>query len=174
MRQLNMSVLLNDFELPIFIYRPDVLDYQAFTVLSQESPLEVISNLQSMVLTATVQLSYDEGFPTLDKVPFWLQMPFEPEESFRAFALYLGQPGTRMLSSLISFQQEDVNDWFHEYSWALRAKSYDMYKIVHHQQQRIQRMLQVEDNHYDMADTLLRRVYNRLSLVDWNDEELDI
>lgn len=172
MEQLNKTIILNDLDLPQFIYRSDILDPNFFAVLGEGATQEDGEVAQSMLDASIVVLGYDEGYPTANNQPFWNRLPWESEVCYRAFGLYLDQAGARSISAIIGFPIEDLDAWFHEYNWLMRARSYDMYKIVHHQKQRIGRQIDVETLHYTIASRLISNIESALGRVNW--QEIDI
>lgn len=116
------------------------------------------------VRSAYYPLSYHEGFPTYDGVPFWVQLPFEPPEAYKCFELYLRQSrsGARQIYILqddSSFPQQISNGDLHSfnemYFWAPRARSYDMFNAAHRRKERERRAIETEDDHYILANRLM-------------------
>lgn len=198
--QLTPTIPLNQFDMPEFIYRADLLDHtyiqetllKAHGVdtqrnLANPSPEEVapttispadkesadkstgtIANLgeiQEQLHAAMVSLDYYQGFPTIEGVPLWRRMDFEPENAHDAFIAYLEQSGTRQLHELIAYDRKDLQEWFHTYYWGFRCKSFDMFAVASAQRTRIQRMLRAEDSHYVQAERILAQLKGRFDNI---------
>lgn len=185
--QLTTSIPLNEYKLPLFIYRPDMLDH-TFVAKSlaaggqSTTPTSVgpaqragdgLEELDAHLNAAVVPLTYNEGYPvTPAGIPFWSKLEFEPQSAYDAFIEYLELGGARQISSLQAFDLDEVREFFHMFYWTFRVKAFDLYKVAHHQQQKLQRMLSTEDNHYIMAQQLVNRVYNYLQTTDLNEETI--
>lgn len=168
MEELNKTILFNsNIDLPDFVYRPDLLDPQFFSVLAGEPTAEAAFAAQSMLDASIVQLDYNEGYPTLNNSPFWKRLPFETEDAHRAFGMYLMQPGARSIGDIVAFPAEQLRDWFHEYVWLHRARAFDMFKVVDHQKRRIARMMDLEDVHFGLADRLLAQANLHMTSADF-------
>jgi len=180
-RRLDMQALSdelpkNSYGLPLGLYRIDLLP---------EDPTD--EDLEN----AFVPIEYSEGFPTLpDGRPVWSQLPFEPQEAFRAFQAYLQQPqstdtGVRTLSTLpldapeavqglmqgefdpISIIPSVLQPLYHNYYWGHRAKAHDLFQRASVEKQRELRAVNMIDDHYLKS----KRLMDRLSV--YMDEEED-
>lgn len=116
------------------------------------------------IRAAYVPLCYTEGFPTLEGVPFWIQLTFEGPEAYRCFDMYLrqGTKGARQIYTLMDnndFPEGITNQDLHEfadlYFWSARAKSYDMFNAAHRRKERERRAISTEDEHYLLANRLM-------------------
>lgn len=194
--QLTNDISLNEYNLPIYIYRPDMLDFQYIThgiaaYLGWKDPssgppgttttsfspakhaVDEIEGIQSSIDAALVVLDYTEGFPTLPSGNmFWEKLDFEPQESYAMFLAYLEMGGVRKISGLISYPLEEVKLNFHLYYWGYRVKAYELYRAVHHQKVRIQRALMAEDDHYIIAGKMLQKVSVFLESLVLSEENL--
>lgn len=147
---LTKNLPVNEFNLPIYLYRPDLID---ITVAQTSSIDEDYAPLTEMLRNAEVPLDYSEGFPAIESgTPIWGRLPFEEDIAFNAFLQYLDQPGTRMISLLDSYPPEDIRSWPALNYWQTRALAYDMYKVVHHHRLREHRILKLNDRHYIEAE----------------------
>ncbi|TXH42032.1 MAG: hypothetical protein E6Q97_36445 [Desulfurellales bacterium] len=164
-KELSAHIPLNEYDLPRYIYRADLLDFQLVVSRAPES------QIQEMLETATIYLEYFQGFPTFkDGNPVWAQMGHEPQESFEAFMYYLEMEGARSLNLMTAFPLSKLNDWYYCYFWAARAKAHDMYRIAHHSRLREQRIFKTENSHYLEAERLfgqLSKLLNTLSPDRW-------
>lgn len=171
--QLIPTIALNEFDLPNYYYRADLLDHdhireQLLSLQANNSSSAVNDNLerqakirelQSMLDAASVQLIYDEGFPTIPSgTPYWSRLDAEPSLAFEAFFSYLEMGGARQLHLLSAHPIGDLKAWFHIYGWTHRVKAFDLFKIANAQKIRLQRMLSTEDDHYFMAERILKQV----------------
>lgn len=114
---------------------------------------------------AFVPLCYDEGYPTLDGVPFWSQLPFEPTEAFAVFDAYLrqGRTGMRTLKEVMEdgmvknmgISLKQVEELFYTYYWTGRAKAFDVYQLASYRRQKELRALSVEGEHFLFAERLM-------------------
>jgi hypothetical protein len=183
--QLTPSIPLNEYDLPVFVYRPDMLDYrmiaetlgnasvQAPTTAGYSGSALTAADVQAMLEAAIVPLSYDEGFPVLPSgVPFWNQLEYEHKEAYDAFVQYLEIGGARQLSQLVAYNLDELKEYFHLNYWAVRVKAFDLYRVAHHQKVKLQRMLSTEDSHYKIAEKLIARVTTALEDMDFSSEEL--
>lgn len=184
--QLTPSIPLNEYNLPNFYYRADMLDHSdiastlinardSFSTATPGATAPTISGspetlsaghegkslgqLQETLDAAIVPLEYHEGFPALpDGKPFWNRLDCEPLEAYDAFVFYLEAGSTRKRSDLMGYPLDDVNEWFHVYYWQYRAKAFELFKVVDHNKRRIERLIRTEDDHYVMAEKLFRTI----------------
>lgn len=200
-RQLAQKIPRNEFDMPVFIYRPDLLDVDrivrgiaAFYSQAHNSgtthgptpttitgPIEHgpqnpgMEDIQAELNAARYMLDYSQGFPTApDGTPFWRKLSFETIDAYNAFVDYLDIGGARKLSDLIAYPQSLVHEWFHIHYWAERVRAFDQYRIVNHQKMQIQRMLQTEDSHYHMSKRYLDKLAVFLDKAEFNDDNLSL
>ena len=139
-----------------------------------KDPLALLGFDPSQIDVAWQPLDYSEGFPTIyDGRPFWTRLDYEPEVAYTAFESYLRQPkeqGARQLylladglqarKDLLAHQKPDqgnLQQWFHVYYWASRAKAYDLFSEALRQRQRDERAISTMDYHYFQAEQLLEK-----------------
>jgi hypothetical protein len=171
MEQLNSSLQLNEWDLPDYIYRADLLDHTLVAdgmkrhldptttaILSPtEGRSEGIQEIVAHINAARVELVYHEGFPALENgMPFWQQLPFETVEAYTAFTFYLEQGGARKMTDLIAWDLGEVKNWFHTYFWNFRVKAFDLYRSAHATRTKLTRMLSTEDDHFKLAAKLMQ------------------
>ena len=168
-RQINSQLVLNEFGIPDFIYRSDIIP----ATLYDMSPVDRNQVLES----AVIPISWDFGYPAatytdggaLNNVsPIWEQLPGEPAEAFNAFMQYLelpqnsdGNNPVRMLPLLaqaLSLSYNQLKDYSHIYYWTVRFRAYDLFLIACHQKQKEQRIMSIEGRHYSMADKYLKKL----------------
>lgn len=163
LEQLNATIPLNDYNLPTFIYRADLLHQDDFKCLVDGDAAEH-RLLTDKVNTAMVPLDYHQGYPTLPSaLPLWHRLDFEPIEANQAFIAYLELGATRQLHEMNGYDLDVVREFFHLYYWHWRVQSFDLYKVAAHTRKKLHRMLQVEDDHYTMAETYLQKVKDALN-----------
>lgn len=156
MQELNGILPLNEFNLPRYVYRADLLDYRYLLLLSRQADGKAI---QDTLANAIQTLDYTQGFPTYPNgMPFWSRAEYESKEAFDAFLQYLEQPGARTFHGMGSTAPEILLGYFHIYMWAHRARAYDMFQQAHHQRQRMVRIMRTEDNHYLEAEKMVSAI----------------
>jgi hypothetical protein len=160
--------------LPVGYYRTDLLP---------TAPTNAQEEVQSLK-NAYADLSFEHGYPTLfDSRPFWHKLDFEPGFAYGAFQIYLEliNVGPREISSLsenaellaIASQSHGlpqgelipkaqlgrlINECSILYYWRSRAKAHDIYKEAANRHIRLRRQTSTEDNHFTIADNLLKKL----------------
>ena len=190
--QLSRGLPLTEVELPEYIFRADMLDFGIISrVVAQfrnvssiagattasiapaQAPVEGIEDVNSMLDAAMLALDYSEGYPKLASgMPFWNQLDFESSEAYQAFINYIELGGARQLSSLISYDLNDLQEWFHLHYWSYRVKAYDMFRVVNHHKMKLQRMLLVEDDHYEKARRIMKKLDDYVATMEIDDENM--
>lgn len=159
-RELNRTLPLNEYNLPIYVYRPDLLDPK---LLTQSDRSAAKSMLADMLTNSITYLSYDHGFPTIiEDRPFWGQMPWESRDAFAGFLQYLDIPGARSLHKIPNITPDLLVEWFHQNCWSHRATAYDAFRVAHHARLREQRLMGVQDSQFRMTENLLAKVNKAL------------
>lgn len=160
-KQLNGTLTTNDFGVPDYLYRADLIPSDLF---------ELPRHLRNEILeSAIIPITWDHGYPsTPDHTPIWEQLPAEPREAYDAFIQYLELPQSsesnnpiRMLplmAQALGVTIQELSDYSHLYYWKVRFRAYDLFLIACHQKQREQRAMTIEGRHYTMADKYLRQV----------------
>jgi len=161
---------LNGFGLPEGFYRPDTL----MNLLSIEADSD--GNINPDILTdparlqsAYVRLNYTEGFPALPSGrPFWAQLDFESSEAFASFEIYTAQKVRQvyfmpeickvLAPDLKHLQPQDFLEYFHTNYWHYRSRSYDLFDEAVRRKERHRRAINVQDEHFRIADKLLRQI----------------
>ena len=185
--QLTANIPLNEYNLPIYVYRPDMLDYGQIVRTLQSTPTTTgparsavaeaylpaakmdVLELEAHIDAAMLHLGYAEGFPTMPTgTPFWQQLDFEPRECYDMFIAYLELGGARQLSSMIGYPLELLQECFNLYYWSYRVKAFDLYRVAHHQKKKLQRMLKTEEDHFEVAERMLGklRTYLDAAIID--------
>lgn len=178
LRELTLRLPINDFGLPRWIYRGDLLDINIFTDRGYaEGSLALAAQyveMQNYLDVALIHLDYSQGFPVLpDGQPLWARLTNEPLERFQAFTDYTTQPGTRALHKLTTLPPpskplETLIAWFHEDYWTIRAKCYDLSHAVFQAKIREQRILGCEDKHYLIAERLVAKLTILEESIEWD------
>ena len=173
-KALTQRLPLNEYNLPRFIYRSDLLDWRLFyndpTVSnnSAESTASRLHDMEEALQAATIRLSYDQGFPALPNgVALWARLSYEPEEHYAAFTEYCTMAGARNLAKLLQAPLDTILHWYNEDYWAIRVKCYDMMSVIHAAKVREQRILACVDNHYLRAERVLKKLDDISSEVAW-------
>lgn len=177
--QLLKTIPLNECGLPLYLYRPDLLDYTQFQSLPSQ---ETVSDLQESLLSAMVHISYAQGFPSLSNgEPLWAQFDWESIENYIQFTEYLEQEGIRSLHTLreasthmsvLTTSTSEFYEVFTLYSWAFRARAFDLYQTAHKQRKRIERVMNTEDSHFELAEKMMKKVSQRIS--EFTDDDWEI
>jgi hypothetical protein len=155
-RELTKQIPLNEFGLPTYYYRPDLLDYLMLVGSMERAEATFVDE---MLQSAVVQVFYTQGFPTIGHyTPIWAQLDFETKEAHQAFLQYCDQAGVRQLSTMVSISQEQCEEWYHLNYWASRAKSLDLFKATHHARLREDRIMKLEDNHFIEGEKIFRKL----------------
>ncbi len=128
-----------------------------------------LAQYEKDVKVAYAPLDYAEGYPTLNGLPFWYQMPFEPADAFFCFQIYLrqGNKGARQVFMILEDAEmqklpaearptpQELEETFHTYYWGQRAKAHDMFYAAHRRKELERRALDLNDAHYARASKLL-------------------
>lgn len=164
-RDIANKIPRNDYGLPIFLYRPDLIA-EDLPYLSPEDQSDVLA-------TATVDIHYLEGFPTFsNSTSLWSQMEYEPPAAFRAFQAYLLQGETQGIRRLEMLAQDPAVQGvmpngmdtsllmeFHSYFfWGARCKAHDLFQQAAAQKMRERRVLNIQDQHFLDAEAMLKKV----------------
>lgn len=169
LEQLNALIPQNDYGLPIFIYRADLLHPQDFLCLSDTSDQEGFRLLQDRVNASMVTISYHQGFPVLPNgQPFWQCLDYEPQEAHQAFLAYLELGAARQLHALESWKMDVLLDFYHVYYWGPRIQAFELYRVAQHQRIKLHRVLTVENDQYEKATQLIQKLMSALT-----DEKLE-
>lgn len=171
-RELNRALPLNEYNLPLYIYRPDLLDPQALLQMDRPSAKQ---QLADMLANSIVHLSYDLGYPTIGKgdTPFWGQLLWESKQAFETFLAYLELDGVRGLHNIENVLPELASEWYHQNCWKLRAQAFDAFRVAHHSRMREQRIFSVQNDHYLKGQKLFQKVFNHLEKLPLDELEFD-
>ena len=155
-RELTKQIPVNEYGLPTYYYRPDLLDW---TILCSSMERGDATFVDEMLQSAILPIWYTEGYPTIHKnTPVWGQMEWESKEAHQVFLQYADQAGIRTLHSIISTAPDLVDEYFHLNYWASRASSLDMFKAAHHARLREHRIMRLEDDHFIAGEKIFQRI----------------
>lgn len=155
-RELTRQIPLNEFGLPQYYYRPDLLDKDMLIDMMER---QQASNVDHLLQAAIFQISYGQGFPTqLDGNPIWGQLPWESKDAYDAFTLYLEQEGIRNLAGISAIALDVLTTWFDTNYWASRAKAYDVFRAAHHARIRENRIMNLENSHWIEGEKIFGRL----------------
>lgn len=185
MAALTLGLPLNEYQMPKFIYRPDLLDPSLFCGNPADSDNQEsrYREMQDCLTAAIIHLNYSEGYAAFeDGRPIWDQMhPFEDGASYSTFLQYIQLPGARQLSLLPSHSTTYYDSspemrgalLLHTNYWGLRAKAHDIFAVVHAQRMREQRILKTEDKHFLKAESLFNKLMTFEESLDWEEISKD-
>ena len=163
--QLSKDLPTNNFGLPIFFYRSDLL------------PLHAPHLTQSDINGAATGLFYTEGYPTLNTgKSFWNQLPHESFEAFKLFENYLDQDeeyGIRQIDLLAAakgLELSNIQDLYKEYYWSYRSRAFDIFQAAAEQKRRERVIQKMENKHYDKSGALLTKLWERFEDAQWIEE----
>lgn len=153
-RQLSRGIPSNDFGLPVYYYRTDLLDMVSLQTLGRTT--------QDELDVAVEPLQYNDGYPTFaNGAPFWAQMPHEPRPNFILFQRYLELSeleGIRLLDTLAHQEHMELAtllDYSLEYLWSARARAYDLFIVAAEAKRREALTRKTEKGHFNAAEKLL-------------------
>lgn len=183
-KSVTLQAPTNDYGLPLYIYRPDLIQTNIDALPAAEKA--------QVLEAASVDVVYDEGFPAfLDGAAFWSRMDFEPDDAYYAFSIYLemgDRKGARRLEDLYyelanSASSENqthfsqaalldgnarrrIKESFVFYNWGIRCKAYDLFKVAAHHKLRERRIVSTTDRHFLQAEKLMGKVETYFEKVD--------
>lgn len=162
LQQLSETVQVNDFGLPLYYVRSDLLDWSQIDAMGRITYEELE--------TAVEFLDYSLGYPTLKKgSPFWSTLPHEPHQAFLLFKSFLSldeSEGIRLLDSVAQHENmplETIQEMSKEYLWSSRARAYDLFIVAAEAKRREARTRKAEDSHFTTAGTILDTIVTRLN-----------
>ena len=149
LKDLLETIPTNDYGLPEYLYRADLLDMDE-SATTQDN--------------AIMMLDYSQGFASLPNGDsLWLQLPYEDPIAYSAFKAYLEMPRSadpnlsapvrqlNILKPLTGKSSTELLSWSYMFYWPQRARSYDLFLIASHTKAKEHRMAHVEDSHYNRA-----------------------
>jgi hypothetical protein len=164
-KELNKNIPSNDYGLPDFIYRIDLLPSSTiWEALEPRSRMQYAEN-------AVMELDYSQGFamtPTGDV--FWSQLVYEGRPEFEAFLHFLNMPRTptsddfkpsapvrqlNLLKPVTGRNASDLLSLSYQYYWPQRAQAFDLYTVASHIKTKELRAEGVENQAYNRASKFI-------------------
>jgi len=152
----------NEYGLPIFFYRSDIL---ASSNILQQGFIP-----DEDATAAIVPIAYEDGYPTMPNgTPWWYQMDHEPLPAYTLFKCFLEQAeqeGIRILANLAAQQNvpaEVMSQTSMEFYWTARARAYDLFIVAAEAKRREHRIRKTENYHFEQADKLLKPILDRFN-----------
>lgn len=157
---LSRMIPKNEFGLPIYYIRSDLLDLPSLLLYGSISRDEVDA--------ASELINYADGYPTLNSgVPFWGRMTHEPDLNFRLFQRFLALnelEGIRLVDTLARLENIElprILEYHKEFYWTARARAYDLFIVAAEAKKREALTRKAENNHYNTAGTILEKILAR-------------
>lgn len=184
MRRINEEIPLNDYGLPEYIYRADMIPLD----LSDLDTAERNGFMEQSI----IELDYSQGFPTLPSgEPIWGQLPFEPADAHRAFTFYLDMPRIKStkdgeVNAANAVRQvhaikdqcgkttQELLSLAHMFYWQQRALAYDLFITASHNKRREYMLQDVENEHLATAATFIKYAQDFLEQVFGDPEKYDL
>jgi hypothetical protein len=173
---LQNNIPRNEYNLPRYLYRTDLLDPGIFHLTEQEQ--QEIDNgendkyqiMQASLDAAVLELTYQEGFPAFRATgaAIWSKLDFESPEDHDLFESYRSLPGARQLELLPAQHKKRTIVLFHTNYWAVRTLASDAFASVHMRRMREQRILKTDDAHFLMSERLITKLKDVESGVNWD------
>ena len=135
-----------------------------FLSLSQESQASHIEAAQIPLSILEGYLSFappSTGHPT----PIWSQLPHEPDSYFQAFRIHLMSPHRNLgaIQPPPGFTPFTLREAYTLYYWRERARAYDIMKPIAAARLRDQRILVMEDTHFQLGHQLLQTLTQEMT-----------
>jgi hypothetical protein len=167
-RHLSRTIPTNDYGLPLFYLRGDLIDW---TRIESYGHID-----QGDVEAAAEALNYDHGYPTQQSgSPFWVQLAHEPHPDYILFKAYIDLAeveGIRILDTLAAQEQvplERLQELSLCYYWNTRARAYDLFIVAATAKKREARIRRTEDEHFTIAggflDSIVKRINDEPDLI---------
>lgn len=189
-REISTKIPINEFGLPEFLYRADLIPADFF-----ELPFD---NQTTVLRNAVIPLNMDEGFPSFEhRKPIWERMDHESATHFMWFEQYRNQPyehallaektnknghhasglgDIRRLDSLKLPQMNgsttqsggsaggigEISELFVYYFWPHRCLAYDYFRIIEQEKQRERQILSTTNTHFLKASQLFDKLYDAI------------
>lgn len=148
----------NEFGLPAFFYRSDLLPY------------DLGHFEQSDAEAAIVDLDYSDGLPTYNGGHlFWEKLPHESQTDFLAFQRYvemadtIGIRTTHILAKEQGLELGHIEALATLFFWRPRARAYDLFYIAANRKLRERRSRTLEDQHFLMAENILNTIKDEIN-----------
>lgn len=130
---------------------------------------------ESVVEEAKTAIDFEDGFPTVEGVPFWERLEGEPMPYYKLFKEYremkfVGEANSRgyisrsiaKLSESSSIPGKHLNALSHIYHWQLRVKAFDKYKEMQCALDKQRNIEMLENKHAKVSNELLDQAVDYL------------
>jgi hypothetical protein len=161
-RHLSNTIPSNDYGLPLFYIRSDLIDWTHIDAYGHVS--------YDQVEAASELLQYHDGYPTVSSgSPFWSQLKHEPQKEHLLFKAFLDldeNDGIRLIDNLAANENlplQTIREMSLEYYWSARARSYDLFVVAAEAKRREVRTRKTEDSHFTVAGGILQAVVDRVN-----------
>lgn len=141
-------------------------------LLEVDEPDDLADNV---IEEARTPISFEDGFPTVEGIPFWERLEGEAMPYYKLFKEYREmkyialEDGTKSLSRSIAKLSEStgmtgrqLNALSRIYHWQIRVKAYDIYKATERCLAKQQAITLMEDKHAKISNQLLDQAVNYL------------
>lgn len=166
---INKHVPQNEYHMPLFIYRPDFLIFDVIKGLMLDQNITNrwrAEQLEGILTNSIMHLKYAEGFPTDDNGrPIWERWEFETPDDHKMFMSYLEMGGSRAIHKMVAWPIEQVLETSRVNYWGLRVEAFDIYRVAHHERIKLHRALDVEDSHFNVAQSTIAKLSDYLKSI---------
>lgn len=168
-RHLSNQIPSNEYGLPLFYLRSDMLDW---------TQIEAYGHVSQDQLEASAEvLTYDDGYPCISSgSPFWAQLKHESHADhllFKSFLDLAQTEGIRLLDTLATVESvplDRIRELALEYYWSARARAYDLFVVAAEAKRREHRIRKTENEHFTVAggilDTIIKRINDNPKLIE--------
>lgn len=164
-----VSIVNNSDGIPRFYIDPTVIMPHLMDV---EQPDDLSD---SVIEEARTLISFEDGFPTVEGIPFWERLEGEAMPYYKLFKEYRemkylaevnkGGSLTRSIAKLAEstgMTGRQLNALSRIYHWQVRVKAYDSYKATERQLAKQQDITLMEEKHAKISNQLLDQAVNYL------------
>lgn len=170
-RLLTQNLPINNYHLPEFIYRADMIPENIMggsaSGISPEDRRIILEG-------AELPITFYHGYPAINETqPLWERLNYEPSEAYDSYLLYLELPEKSQhanpirllphIAALTGHHISIVTEWCHIYYWHFRARAYDLFLAAAHRKQREQRIMSIEGKHFQYAEIALDKINGLLN-----------
>lgn len=172
-KALKREVPRDHCNLPIFLYRIDLIQNQSLLLAAAAPRMQACSQAQIFEIeSARMSVVWEEGFPALeDGSALWGKWEFEDPQIHQAFLEYLElakHVGMRSINDLAilgetasQLGRERIYEAFICFYWDDRARAYDLYEKIRQKRLREKRILSTNDRHFLETEKLLTQLYTK-------------
>lgn len=119
-----------------------------------------VSPSTDVINASIIPISYLEGYPVINGLPFWEKLDGEIIYFYRIFQCYRNmkeQTGNRSLNKVSEAARHSfkiIQNLARAYHWSDRAKAYDIYMDQQLEATRLNNIKKMENKHFELADKL--------------------